>query len=69
MEWINFHVKQGASHFFIYDNESSDNLYEVLQDFITRGLVTYNTISGKRRQTDAYNHAIYNYRQNLNISQ
>ena len=61
-EWINFHVKQGASHFFIYDNESTDNLYETLQPFITQGLVTYKKFPGKIRQTDAYNHAIYNYR-------
>ncbi|MBQ7562196.1 MAG: glycosyltransferase family 92 protein [Synergistaceae bacterium] len=62
LEWINFHVKQGVSHFFIYDNESTDNLFEVLQPFIANGLVTYNRIPGKVRQTDAYNHAIYNYK-------
>ena len=62
LEWINFHVKQGVSHFLIYDNESTDNLLEVLQPFIASGLVTYNKIPGKIRQTDAYNHAVYNYK-------
>ncbi len=62
LEWINFHIKQGVSHFFIYDNESRDNLFEVLQPFIANGLVTYNKIPGKIRQTDAYNHAVYNYK-------
>ncbi|MBQ7577512.1 MAG: glycosyltransferase family 2 protein [Synergistaceae bacterium] len=61
-EWINFHVKQGVSHFFIYDNESTDNLYETLQPFIKRGLVTYKKFPGKIRQNDAYNHAIYHYK-------
>lgn len=62
LEWLNFHVKQGASHFFIYDNESTDNLQEILQPFIANGLVTYHRIPGRLRQTDAYNHAIYNYK-------
>ena len=59
LEWINFH---GVSHFFIYDNESSDNLLEVLQPFIASGLVTYHKIPGKVRQLDAYNHAISKYK-------
>lgn len=62
LEWINFHVKQGVSHFFIYDNESEDNLFEILQPFIANGLVTYKKFPGKIRQTDAYNHAINNYK-------
>ena len=60
-EWINFHHKQGASHFFIYDNESTDNLREVLTPYIEQGLVTYKLIKGKRRQLDAYNMAVHDY--------
>ncbi len=60
-EWINFHHKQGASHFFIYDNESTDNLIEVLTPYIKQGLVTYRALKGKLRQNDAYNMAIHNY--------
>ena len=61
-EWLNFHVKQGVSHFFIYDNESTDNLLEVLKPFIASGFVTYHKISGRLRQNDAYNHAVYHYK-------
>lgn len=60
-EWINFHHKQGVSHFFIYDNESTDNLREVLTPYIEQGLVTYRVLRGKVRQNDAYNMAIHNY--------
>ena len=60
-EWINFHHKQGASHFIIYDNESTDNLHEVLKPYIERGLVTYHVIKGRCRQCDAYNMAINDY--------
>ena len=60
-EWLNFHRKQGASHFLIYDNESEDNLHEVLTPYIESGLVTYHVIRGKARQVDAYHKAIHDY--------
>ncbi|MBR1438110.1 MAG: glycosyltransferase family 2 protein [Synergistaceae bacterium] len=60
-EWIKFHHKQGAYHFFIYDNESTDNLREVLTPYIEQGLVTYRLLKGRLRQHDAYNMAIHEY--------
>ena len=60
-EWINFHRKQGVSHFFIYDNESTDNLHEVLKPYIESGLVTYHFIKGRGRQLDAYAKAAHAY--------
>lgn len=60
-EWINFHHKQGVSHFFIYDNESEDNLHEVLMPYINSGLVTYQLMTSKYRQVDAYNMTIHDY--------
>ena len=61
-EWVEFHHKQGVSHFFIYDNESADNLHEVLKPYIDSGLVTYRLIRGRMRQTDAYNMALHECR-------
>lgn len=60
-EWINFHHKQGVSHFIIYDNDSTDNFHEVLKPYIDSGLVTYKLLSGKARQLDAYNMALHDY--------
>ena len=60
-EWIKFHHKQGASHFIIYDNESEDNLHEVLTPYIESGLVTYRLAVGRKRQMDVYNIAIHDY--------
>lgn len=57
-EWVDFHRKQGVSHFFIYDNESTDNLHEVLKPYIDSGLVTCRIIRGRVRQRDAYNMAL-----------
>ena len=61
-EWINFHVKQGVTHFIIYDNESTDNFREVLEPYIKSGLVTYKILKGRRRQNDAYNMAVHDYK-------
>ena len=60
-EWINFHRRQGVSHFIIYDNESTDNFREVLKPFADSGLVTYSIINGRARQLDAYNKALHDY--------
>ena len=63
-EWIEFYVKQGVSHFLIYDNDSTDNMYDVLQPFIAQGLVSYKKLTGKSqvRQNDAYNMVIDDYK-------
>ena len=61
-EWLDFHIKQGVSKFIIYDNESTDNFREVLRPYIEAGIVLYDVIRGKCRQTDAYNMALNKYR-------
>ena len=61
-EWIEFYVKQGVTHFLIYDNDSTDNLEDILQPFIAQGIVTYKKLPGKQRQYDAYTMAINNYK-------
>ncbi len=60
-EWIKYHHSLGVSHFFIYDNDSSDNVIDVVRDYIDCGLVTYNTVAGRNCQIDAYNDALNKY--------
>lgn len=40
-EWIIFHLYRGVEHFFLLDNNSTDNTFEVLKPFIDVGVVTY----------------------------
>lgn len=63
-EWIEFYLLQGVDHFYIYDNESSDNIKEVLQPYIEKGLVTYDLFVGKskNKQSQVYNGAIEKYK-------
>lgn len=38
-EYIEFHLLQGFDHFIFYDNESNDNLLEVISPYIEQNLV------------------------------
>lgn len=40
-EWIEYHRLAGAEHFYIYDDESLDDLGNRVKDYIEEGIVTY----------------------------
>ena len=40
-EWIEYHLLIGVDHFFILDNESTDDVYSVLLPYIEEQLITY----------------------------
>ncbi len=61
-EWIEYHKAVGITRFFIYDNESTDNTKEVLQQYIDEGSVTYTWCPGKVRQLPAYANALDRFR-------
>jgi len=61
-EWIEYHLLVGVQKFFIYDNESADNLREYLESYIKDGIVEYNYFPGNRQQIAAYNDAINRYK-------
>lgn len=61
-EWLEFHRMMGVTHFYIYDNESEDELKSVLQPYVDAGIVTYIWWPGSNRQLAAYNDALDNYK-------
>lgn len=66
-EWLDWHIRMGVDHFYVYDNESDDNTRQVLRPYINGGLVTYEPwpslgIRARRRQMAAYDHCITHYR-------
>ena len=61
-EWLDYHLAAGVDHFYIYDNESPDNLKEVLQPYIDAGIVNYSFCPGLRKQIEVYNEAFKSYR-------
>ena len=62
IEWIEFHRIVGVDKFYIYDNESSDNLEELLQPYIKSGIVIYQYLPGKNMQNKVYTDAIKRYK-------
>ena len=61
-EWIDYHLLAGVDHFYLYDNESEDNLKEILQPYIENDIVTYKFYPGKGLQLLAYNEAVKDYK-------
>ena len=60
-EWIEYHKLIGVDHFYLYDNDSTDDI-TVLQQYINSGILTLNHISGTSMQMTAYNHFLQTYK-------
>ena len=61
-EWLDYHLLAGVSHFYLYDNDSTDDYDEIIAPYVKAGLVTSKSISGKSAQFAAYDDAVLNYR-------
>ncbi len=61
-EWIDWHLGQGVDKFYIYDNESTDQIHEVLEPYIRSGVVDYISWPGHRMQLAAYDDCIERHR-------
>ena len=57
-EWLDYHIAAGVTKFYLYDNESTDNLADVLKPYIVRDVVEYTWWPGKLMQFPAYNDAV-----------
>ncbi|GHT46929.1 hypothetical protein AGMMS49965_24750 [Bacteroidia bacterium] len=57
-EWIEYHLLVGVEKFYIYDNESTDNLKEILEPYINEGIVGYTFYPGRKKQIPAYDDAV-----------
>jgi len=57
-EWLEYHLLVGVRKFYIFDNDSKDNLVGVLKPYITAGIVEYHYIFGIRKQRYVYNHIL-----------
>jgi predicted DNA-binding WGR domain protein len=54
-EWLEYHLLLGIQKFYLYDNESSDNLTQILQPYIKAGIVEYKYFPYTGKQVLAYN--------------
>ena len=56
-EWLCYYLNLGVEHFFIYNNNSTDALHDILCKYINAGLVTLIFWPKKYGQLDAFNHS------------
>ena len=61
-EWLDYHLLAGVDHFYLYNNDSSDDYEEVLAPYVEKNLVTLANFSGKAMQLVVYNDAIEKFR-------
>jgi hypothetical protein len=57
-EWITFHAGVGVTHFYLYNNFSTDDFEEVLRPWIARGIVTLTDWPIAVGQLAAYRHCL-----------
>lgn len=61
-EWLDYHLLAGVDHFYLYDNDSSDNQAEIAAPYVEAGLVDYFKVPGKFVQVAAYNDAVKRFK-------
>lgn len=62
LEWLEYHLLQGVDHFYIYNNNGTDNTSELLKPYIQKGIVTWRVFPGMEMQEEIYNDAITHYK-------
>jgi hypothetical protein len=56
-EWLDHHIGHGVEHFYLVDDESSDNVLEILKPYIDKEIVSMHTTTSRWvpfRQTGIY---------------
>ena len=61
-EWLDYHLLAGVDHFYLYDNDSTDNYAELVAPYVEAGLVTSKKLSGGSAQFAAYTFAVRDHR-------
>lgn len=62
LEWLHFHRLVGVEHFYLYDNESTDETRAIIDSFPWPEMITYHYVEGGFGQMRAFHHAIDSYR-------
>jgi glycosyltransferase involved in cell wall biosynthesis len=61
LEWVAFHRLVGIEHFYIYDNNSTDDTAELLRSHFSEDVVTLIDWPAQPGQLASYGHAIANF--------
>lgn len=64
-EWLDYHILVGVKKFYIYDNDSDDNLHDVLRPYIEQGIVEYTFYPGQEQMLPAFNECVQRHRDDV----
>jgi len=53
-KWLKHYLWQGVTHFYLIDNDSTDNPKSILNDYIDKDIVTYEFLPEKHKQSYHY---------------
>jgi len=57
-EWLDHYISEGVDHFYLIENNSTDNWKEVLQPYLDKGLVTLFDDKRNHPQIEVYNELV-----------
>jgi len=61
-EWIDYHISIGIEHFYLYDNNSSDDYKIILKPYYENGFITLKKVDDGTIKEKVYNDFMKNYR-------
>ena len=61
-EWIEYNKIIGVDHIYLYNNNSRDNYYEILEPYIKSKFITLVDWKYEQKQMEAYHHCFDNYK-------
>jgi hypothetical protein len=62
-EWLRFHQEVGFDHFYLYDNESSDDYRNIIEPWLSAGQITLHSWPGTAQLLPAIKHCLATYRE------
>ena len=65
-EWIEYYLILGVDHFYLYNNNSTDDYQKVLKPYINQGIVTLTEWPELPGQMSSYNHCIEKFSSETN---
>ena len=65
-EWIDYHLAIGVDHFYLYDNNSTDNFREIIIPYIDKGIITLIDWPEQNSQFKCYKHCYDTFRNESN---
>ena len=65
-EWIQYNIVIGVEHFYLYNNNSTDDYLQVLSPYIDQGIVDLIDWPFNHSQMQAYEHCYNNYKNETN---